>query len=141
MQPPYEDIPHLLHDARLVNLHWQRDLRQLRVAFHCLRRRVDGTEIEDPNVELLLTGTSGLAAYYSPAAVDVQAKDFAVEEPLSESTLSNWSMPPVGVGVYVNSLHQALGMETACRTDWPRHGSAPTLAEQQSWRDGWGLAE
>jgi len=48
----------------------------------------------------------------------VQESEFAVEEPLSESALSNWQVSPSEISVHVNSQHQALGMETACQTEW-----------------------
>ena len=118
MKTEVTDIPSLLHESQLVDLEWQKELARLRLSFQCLRRHVDGTEIDDPTVILCLSGVSGLAAYYSSAAVEGRSSDLVIEEPLSEAALSNWSLAPTEVRFHINSPHQALDMETACRIDW-----------------------
>ena len=62
-----QDIPPLLHDARLSDCRWDQHLRLLQFSFRCLRRNVDGTAIEDSAVDLKLGGVERVVAYYTGA--------------------------------------------------------------------------
>lgn len=74
-------IPSLLHDARLVKLHYEPDLASLRLTFGgCLRRDRFGKPIDAP-VEIQLHGVEQIIAWYNPANFEVRPSKLVVAIP------------------------------------------------------------
>jgi hypothetical protein len=108
-----QDIPPLLHDARLLTLAWDSPLRSLRLFLSCLRRNVDGSPIEDTTVELRLDGVEQIAAYYAPASVEVRPSEFVVNTRLTIDDLENWSRQPNEAYLAVNSRQADFELATS----------------------------
>jgi hypothetical protein len=114
----YQNIPALLHDAHLNGLDWEPHLNSMWLSFACLRRSVDGAPIMSPTVELYLEGVNQVAAYYSPANIEVRPSDFSVPDPLSSADLQEWTRPPDEAFVAINSPHADFEMATSCAIEW-----------------------
>ena len=104
MATTLQDIPPLLHDARLIDCRWDRHLRTLYLCFQCLRRNVDGTPIEDSTVDLTLGGVERIAAYYSPANVLVKPSEFTPSSRIALADLEDWPHQSVEAHLAINSL-------------------------------------
>ncbi len=111
-------IPQLLHDARLFRLDWEPTVRSLRLHFTCLMRNVDGSTIPDPVIELHLNGIERIAAYYSPASVEVRPSELHIQSPLNEMDLHEWSQDSCEAFLSINSAHNDFLMTTSCVLDW-----------------------
>src|SRR5262245_35417231 len=112
------DITALLHEARLLSVEWKPEMAELRLSFECLRRNTDGSAMADRSVDLLLAGVERIAAYYSPAAVEVRPSKFNYSSVLREADLADWMHPPNEAYFSVNSGRQAWEMATSGRIDW-----------------------
>jgi hypothetical protein len=112
-----QEIPSLLHDARLTDWHWDEHLRWMRWYFACLRRNEDGSPVEDTTVELRMEGVEQVVAYYAPARCDVRPSQFVVRKPLSPDDLAAWSGPPTEAFLAINSRQADFGMATSCVRD------------------------
>ncbi|MCG8648968.1 MAG: hypothetical protein MI861_04000 [Pirellulales bacterium] len=115
----YQDIPSLLHDAKLILLDWEQELRSLRLYFTCLMRNVDGSSIPEPVVELQLSGVERIAAYYSPASVEVRPSEFHNPSPFSAADLIAWNREPCEAYLSINSAQADFKMATSCQLTWP----------------------
>lgn len=111
------DIPPLLHDARLIDCRWDGHLRTLRLSFRCLRRNLDGTPIQDPTVDLKLGGVDRIVASYSPADVTVRPSEFKPASRIALSDLKDWSHGAVEAHLAINSLQADFQAATACVRD------------------------
>src|SRR5579872_1953708 len=109
-----QDIPPLLHDARLCDCRWDRHLKALHLSFLCLRRNVDGTPVEDGTVDLKLCGVERIVAYYSPANVTVKPSEFKLGSVIAVADLEDWPHPAVEVHLAINSLQADFELATAC---------------------------
>jgi len=109
-----QDIPPLLHDARLSDCWWDRHLNTLHLYFQCLRRNVVGTPLEDSTVELKLGGVEQVTAYYSPASVNVKPSEFEPCSRIAVADLEDWPQKPVEAHLAINSLHAEFELATAC---------------------------
>lgn len=112
-----QEIPSLLHDARLTGLHWDSQLRWMRWYFYCLRRNEDGSPIEDATVELRMEGVEQVVAYYAPARCDVKPSEFVVPDRLSVDDLAGWSRRPAEATTAVNSGQADFDLATSCVRD------------------------
>jgi hypothetical protein len=99
-----QDIPPLVHDARLSDCQWDQHLKTLRLSFRCLRRNVDGTTIEDCPVDLKFGGVERIIAYYSPACVTVKPSEFEPSSRIIRHDLEVWPYGPVEAHLAINSL-------------------------------------
>src|SRR4029077_8832730 len=118
MTDDYREIPSLLHEARLIDLEWEPTLALLRAAFACLRRNSDGTTIEDTTVELRMDGVEAIAAYYSPANVEVRPSVFAVPCRIVAEELQECSRDALEVALAIKSTRADFDMEASGVTDW-----------------------
>lgn len=118
MTTTIQDIPALLHEARLFDLEWKPEMAELRLSFACLRRNTDGSEMADTSVDLVLAGVERIAAFYSPAAIEVRPSTFRVASPLSMADLIEWQRPAVEAHPYINSVCRAWDMATSSHIDW-----------------------
>jgi hypothetical protein len=109
-----DQLPQLLHDARLRECCWDVHLRRLSLDFICLRRNLDGSPIADPSVELRLVGVESIVAHYSPANLEVRPSDFVAKGRLCIVDLESWSRPPTEIHLSLNSEHSEFELATAC---------------------------
>jgi hypothetical protein len=109
-----QEIPPLLHDARLSDCRWDQHLRTLQLSFRCLRRNVDGTAIEDSTVDLKLGGVERVVAYYSPASVTVKPSEFQPPSRIDLTDLEEWQHEAVEAHLAINSPQAEFEEETAC---------------------------
>jgi hypothetical protein len=109
-----QDIPPLMHDARLSDCRWDCHLKTLHLSFRCLRRNVDGTPIEDSTVDLKLDGVERIVAYYSPANVTVKPSEFEPSSRIAPHDLEEWSYGPIEAHISINSLQAEFELESAC---------------------------
>lgn len=121
-----QDIPSLLHDARLTDWHWDSQLRRMQWFFSCLRRDEDGLPIEDSTVELRLEGVEQVLAYYSPAACTVKPSEFDVRQRLSAGDLAGWAVQPTEATVAINSRQADFDLATSCTQDVLVDGVEPS---------------
>jgi hypothetical protein len=108
------DIPPLLHDARLVDCRWDRHLKLLHLSFRCLRRNVDGTPLEDGTVDLKLDRVERIVAYYSPAAVNVKPSVFEPACRIAVANLEEWPHGAAEAHLAINSPQAEFDAATAC---------------------------
>jgi hypothetical protein len=109
-----QDIPPLLHDARLNDCRWDRHLGTLHLCFQCLRRNIDGTPIDDSTVELKLSGVERIVAFYSPASVTVKPSEFQPSSRIAQADLKDWSHGAVEAHLAINSAQAEFEEATAC---------------------------
>jgi hypothetical protein len=109
-----QDIPPLLHDARLSDCRWDQHLRTLQLSFRCLRRNVDGTPIEDSTVDLKLGGVERIVAHYSPASVMVKPSEFQPHSRIDLADLEEWRTEAVEAHLAINSRQAEFEEATAC---------------------------
>ncbi|MBN9521679.1 hypothetical protein J0H58_24725 [bacterium] len=108
------DIPPLLHDARLVDCRWDRHLKSLHLSFRCLRRNVDGTPVEDGTVDLKLGGVERIVAYYSPAGLTVKPSEFGPASRITLADLEEWPHGAAEAHLAVNSPQAEFDAAMAC---------------------------
>lgn len=118
MTQSHDDIPSLLHDATLIHVDWQSELRSLRLCFRCLMRNMDGSDHSDPVVELRLEGVERIAAYHSPANLEVRPSEFPAPQPWTAADLVHWERSPCEAHLSFNSRHDDFRMATSCQQDW-----------------------
>ncbi len=109
-----QDIPPLLHDARLSDCQWDQHLRALQLSFRCLRRNVDGTSMEDSTVDLRLCGVERVVAFYSPASVTVKPSEFKPGSRIVLADLVDWPHRAVEAHLATNSPQAEFEEATAC---------------------------
>jgi hypothetical protein len=114
MASTLQDIPPLLHDARLIDCRWDRHLKALHLCFQCLRRNVDGTPIEDRTVDLKLGGVERITALYSPANVLVKPSEFKPDSRIAFTDLEDWPYGSVEAHLAINSLQAEFEVATSC---------------------------
>jgi hypothetical protein len=114
MASTWNDIPPLLHEARLSDCRWDRHLKTLDLSFQCLRRNVDGSPIEDSTVDLKLGGVERVVAYYSPASVTVKPSEFEPGFRLTLADLEEWPHGAVEAHLVIHSPQAEFDSATAC---------------------------
>jgi hypothetical protein len=117
MTESISEIPHLLHDARLIDCSWDELLRSVTLTFECLRRNVDGTEIENRSVDIVLSNVTQVIAYYSPASAVIRPSEFKVKTPITLRDLSDWPYKGREAHLAINSPRSQFELQTACVRD------------------------
>ena len=103
---PYDkaqDIPHLLHDARLLTAEYDGETRELRLVFECLRRNTDGSAMSDRTVTLHLAGVAGVTAAYDTVWPEERPSDFRLPEDMRLGGLDPWPLPALEVELSLDS--------------------------------------
>ena len=113
-------LSHLLHDASLERVVADGDT--VSMFFECLRRNVDGTELDDRIVELRFGSVSAVAIAYDPPAPSERPSTFEVPEAVRLSAISPWPEPSVEGDIGVSSRADRENVELAAVVDW-LHGS------------------
>lgn len=108
-----KDIPPLLHDARLSDCRWDGHLKTFVLSFQCLRRNLDGTNIENSTVNLKLSDVARIQTHYSPASVTVKPSEFVTGSRLKRTDLDEWRHGAVDASLAINSPQAEFEMETA----------------------------
>src|SRR5262245_27359968 len=114
MASSLKDIPSLLHDARLIECRWDRQLKTLDLCFDCLRRNVDGTPIEDSVVDLTMGGVERVVAQYAPASFTVKPSEFEPSSRMTLADLEDWPHREVEAHLAINSPQAEFDAATAC---------------------------
>jgi hypothetical protein len=66
-------ITDLLHDAKVQEVTWDRNLATFTIQFDCLRRKVDGSELTDRTIEFKLMGVQAVGVGYdSPLETGIE---------------------------------------------------------------------
>lgn len=107
----------LLHDAVLEHIAWDRQLASFAIRFNCLRRNVDGSEMEDRLVEFRLAGVQALAIGYDSPCPETRPSQFNPPHRISSDDLSGWRFRPQEVTLRINSPDCVDALEAA-RLDW-----------------------
>lgn len=111
-------IPELLQDAALVDVQWRPEIKQLSLYFQCLRRNIDGTDIENSEVELRLCNVTGIAAYYNPLHYSKRPSQCTVEDQDLYAQLLDWNYEPYEALLSINSRQALFDMETSWKNEW-----------------------
>ena len=109
-----QNIPPLLHDARMNDCRWNGHLKTLDLCFQCLRRNVDGTPIEDSTVDLKLGGVERVVAYYSPSSVTVKPSEVEPNFRIGLADLEDWAHEAMEAHLAINSPQAEFEAATAC---------------------------
>jgi hypothetical protein len=99
----WQELSRLLHDARVRHLEWDEPLGRVSVVLDCLRREVDGAEMEDAAVELLLEGVRAAAVGYESGIDGVRPSDCKLSRTVTPDDLRDWPYAPQEAYVTVNS--------------------------------------
>lgn len=124
------DLPELLHDARLENGVWLARERTLTLRFYCLRRHVDGTEMDAPEVELMLEGVCAVALSLDTSGAE-RPSSLAVGPETRAMTLEPWPWSAQEVAVTVNSALDLETLDVAAQTIWLHGSRADVIAPIQ----------
>ncbi|MBN2494534.1 MAG: hypothetical protein JXR96_08095 [Deltaproteobacteria bacterium] len=112
------DIPHLLHDATLVSGEWDRDASRLTLVYECLRRALDGSEIEDRRVEIALDGVVAFGVAYDSSLPDIRPSELVVPDSWVVKQIDPWPFRAMEAPMSINSESDAETVELAARCDW-----------------------
>ncbi|MEM6329164.1 MAG: hypothetical protein AAF790_02830 [Planctomycetota bacterium] len=125
------DIPQLLHDTSLLSIEVDEPLRSACFWFKCLRRNVDGSDLDDTIVELRVTSVERIAAYYDAESVSQRFSELPDIQLLALDGLKQLEVDNPQCAVAIDSHDEYFNLETAGRVDWllgepPVDSSMPT---------------
>lgn len=115
----WSDLPHVLHDAELHGVEWDRTLARVALTLKCLRREVDGTEIADPLVSLRLEDVEAILISHTPSERDLRPSAFRLARGIRPADLVAWPFGPVWWAVAgVNSAGDEEDARLGYATEW-----------------------
>lgn len=112
------EIPELLHDAPLVSGDWDSNASRLTLVYECLRRNLDGREIEDRRVSIVLDDVAAVAVAYDSWRSQVRPSELVVPERAVVTTLAPWPFQETEALLAINSRFDAEDVELFARCDW-----------------------
>lgn len=110
-------IQHLLHDANVQDLSWDRALATFVIRFDCLRRNADGTDMQDRFVEFRLSAVQAVLVGYDPADPQVRPSQFTPPGRIGADQLAEWPFRPEEGSLSINSENADDALDSAQR-DW-----------------------
>lgn len=110
----WADLPNLLHDARLTYFAWKPAEANVSLFFNCLRRNVNGSEIADPTVRVVLSCVKTLTVAYDAAC---RPSEFTPPALLTAAGLQSYYCNDEPV-VWLNHPHSESRFLSAIRVDW-----------------------
>ena len=113
-----ELFPELLHEAKLQDVVWDENARQLSCMFECLRMNIDGSKMQDTAVELRFMAVRKIATFYAPSNFEIRPSQVSLDSPITFSTLGNWNKESTEVVVSINSEHSLFDMQTSWHCNW-----------------------
>jgi hypothetical protein len=103
----------LLHDARVQDVAWDQNLATLRLRFDCLRRKVDGSQLDDKTVEFNLTGVQALAVCYDSGDGATRPSQFKLARKITSNDLAEWSFRLQEASLGINSGANYAALESS----------------------------
>ena len=110
-------ITDLLHDATVLDVTWDRTLATFTVAFDCLRRNPDGSDMADRAVQFTLSGVEAVAVGYDSAFTNTQPSAFEPAGRVTAADLADWPYRRQETALWIDSplIEDTLD---AARLDW-----------------------
>ncbi len=116
MSDDIKPITHLLHDARLLDLNWIEEQREIVLVVNCLRCDHAGKKIDSP-VTLRLCDVRSITAYESlPRVLDDQVPNLKSRHLLTKKDLAKWTHRG-GLYFAINSNTERFEYATAFATN------------------------
>jgi len=110
-------ISQLLHDARVLSVAWDPQLCTFAIQFDCLRRAVDGAELNERTVEIKLTGVQAIGIGYDSSSIEARPSRFEPPKRITAENLVEWPFRPLEASLSINSTAFERALESAC-FDW-----------------------
>ena len=110
-------IGQLLHDAKVQDVTWNSALATFAIRFDCLRRSIDGSELDDRIVEFRLAAIQAVAIGYDSASPEVRPSQFNPTRRITTDELADWPYRTQEASLEIDSEKTEEVLESA-RLDW-----------------------
>lgn len=111
-------IGDLLHEARLVDLAWDEQLRRLRMAWKCLRKNIDDNDLTDTPVDLIVDGVRAMGVWWQPAAHEVRPSQCPELGEATVDAIRERFTGPGTLHVIVESQRGPHEFDLVCGVEW-----------------------
>ncbi|MFI5380114.1 MAG: hypothetical protein ACHRHE_12515 [Tepidisphaerales bacterium] len=123
-----QTIRQLLHDAMLKTLAWDAEIGQLRIVYDCLRRNIDGSDLSDRAVELVLTTVGPICVGYDDFGCEVRPSCFEPAGRIVAGDLAAWAYRQQHADLAIDSTGDIAEVLESAKIDW-LCGTANDLAK------------
>lgn len=96
-------ISDLLRDATLVGVFWDRPLATMVLTFACLRRKADGSELEERSVSFQLRDVAAVVIGYDSTWPETRPSQFDPGGRITPADLAEWRFRPQEAALPIDS--------------------------------------